>query len=399
MPWKEQDTMDLRTKFALEAIQSDANISDLCRKYGISRPTGYKWRDRLLEQGLAGFHELSRAPQSSPTQLTEQQACALIRIKNAHPNWGPAKIRAIYLRGRPDLEPVSLSSVKRVLERAGLVRKRKRRTRTSAGRLFSERKASACNEVWTVDFKGHWRCRDLSRCEPLTIRDEYSCYLLVVDAMVSARTEDVQRCFECLFRKHGLPGAIRSDNGSPFANGSSVWGITRLSAWFLSLGIDLERSRPGKPQDNGAHERMHLDIAKEVERQPALSLKEQQTALDIWKEEFNEIRPHEALGMRTPSEVYTSRSEKWDGTTETLVYARKQSRKVNKLGEISWKSDRYRISTALQGQQVGLEPSATPGLVRVWYGELLLGELEPSTHRFIRADEGPDKARPLHVSA
>src|SRR5690606_9917653 len=180
----------------------------------------------------------------------------------------------------------------------------KRRKNAETGRIHFGKKAEEVNDVWTVDFKGWWHTLDGVRCEPLTVRDEKSRYVLEVRSMATAKTEAVRAVFEQLFHQHGLPKAIRSDNGSPFAARSAVMGLSRLSAWWLALGIDLERGRPGKPQDNGAHERMHLDIRNELEQCASEDLERQQAAFDIWRKTFNEERPHEALGMRTPAELY-----------------------------------------------------------------------------------------------
>jgi putative transposase len=248
MPWKETDAMNERSEFVLRAIATD-NFRELCHEYGISPKTGYKWKERFLEEGLAGMAEQSRRPDKSPNGLGEAVVCEIIRIKEAHRTWGPRKIRELYARvhGRP-VTP-SESSFKRVLERAGLVEKRRLRKREESGRLHSGRRASAPNEVWTVDFKGSWHGAQGGRCEPLTVRDEYSRYVLDLRRLEDARTQTVRARFEELFRQHGLPGAIRSDNGPPFASVHGLLGLTRLSTWWLALGIDLERGRPGCPME------------------------------------------------------------------------------------------------------------------------------------------------------
>jgi transposase InsO family protein len=229
MPWKETDAMNERSEFVLRAIATD-NFRELCREYGISPKTGYKWKERFLEEGLAGMAEQSRRPDKSPKGLVESVVCEIIRIKEAHRTWGPRKIRQLYARvhGRPTTP--SESSFKRVLERAGLVEKRRLRKREESGRLHSGRRASGPNEVWTVDFKGSWHGAKGGRCEPLTVRDEYSRYVLDLRRLEDARTQTVRARFEELFRQHGLPGSIRSDNGPPFASVHGLLGLTRLSA-------------------------------------------------------------------------------------------------------------------------------------------------------------------------
>ncbi len=209
MPWKQVEPMNQRTEFVLKAIKAE-NFRELCREYGISTKTGYKWKERFLEYGLSGLGELSRRPRSSPGGLDEAVVCEIIRLKARHRHWGPRKLRKVY--ERLHAEPPSESSFKRVLERAGLVEPRRLRARHQTGRLFTGRKATAPNEVWTVDFKGWWYSQG-QRCESLTVRDEFSRYVLELRALADARGQTVRACFERLFAEHGLPGAIRSDNG------------------------------------------------------------------------------------------------------------------------------------------------------------------------------------------
>jgi putative transposase len=330
MPWKASDAMSERTEFVLKALQTD-NFRALCQEYAISPKTGYKWKERFLAKGLAGLTEHSRRPRTSPEGLSEAVVCEIVRLKQRHKYWGARKLRDIY--GRVHAERPSESSFKRVLERAGLVAHRQLRSRQTAGRLFSGRQAQAPNEVWTVDFKGWWYGVAGRRCEPLTVRDEFSRYVLEVRALANAQPQTVRACFEKLFRRHGLPSAIRSDNGAPFASSHGILGLSRLSAWWLALGIDLERSRPGCPQDNGGHERLHLDVARELSgERPA----EQQAAFDEWRQTFNQERPHEALAMKRPGEIYRPSSRPYQGTPEDLTYAQMGARRVHARGYISY---------------------------------------------------------------
>jgi putative transposase len=333
-----------------------------------------------MEQGLFGLGELSRRPKSSPDSLAEAVVCEIIRLKERHRHWGPRKIRAVYERLHGEELP-SESSFKRVLERAGMVEPRRLRARQQSGRLFSGRKAQAPNEVWTVDFKGWWHEAG-GRCEPLTVRDEFSRYVLELRAMADARGQTVRACFERLFERHGVPGAIRSDNGAPFASDQGVLGLSRLSAWWVVLGIDLERGRPGCPQDNGGHERLHLDVERELR---GAQLAERQAGFDEWRKTFNQERPHEALGMKCPAQVYCQSNRPYEGTPEDLEYKAMESRKVAKWGSISWGHRNVFISGALAGWSVGLEPSRE-GNHNVWFGRLLLGQLEEQTLSFKRAE-------------
>jgi putative transposase len=380
MPWKKSGAMEQRTEFALRAMQT-LNFRALCQQYGISTKTGYKWRERFWRKGLAGMEEESRRPKSHSKQLPEEEVCEIVRLKLAHLAWGPRKIRELYLRGHGEV--ASESTFKRVLERTSLTQKRRRRRAPEAGRLSSGRQAAALNEVWTVDFKGWWRKAE-QRCEPLTVRDEYSRYLLEVRAVEDARSETVRKSFERIFERHGLPEAIRSDNGSPFASRQGVLGLSRLSAWWVVLGIDLERGRPGHPQDNAGHERMHKDISRELEAEGACD----QAALDVWRQTFNYERPHEALGMRCPGEVYLASERKYEGTPEDLDYPKMCSRRVSPKGLISLEGQPLFLSASLGGWSVGLKPIAED-LMEVWFGRLLLGQVDLGTRNFVRADIRP----------
>src|SRR6185503_11225022 len=378
MPWKAMEPMNQRTEFVLGALKTD-NFRALCQEYGISPKTGYKWKERFISDGVSGMGEHSRRPKKSPKELSERVVCEMVRLKQKHKSWGPKKLRHVYGRLHPKVP--SESSFKRVLERAGMVEHRRLRRRQEAGRLSSGRKAKAANEIWTVDFKGWWYGGEGQRCEPLTVRDEYSRYVLELRAVANARTETVRDCFEALFRKHGLPGAIRSDNGPPFASIRAILGLSRLSAWWVVLGIDLERSRPGCPQDNGGHERLHLDVQRELRGEKTA---EHQAGLDEWRRTFNHERPHEALEMKTPAQFYSPSKKKYEQTPEDLSYSSMECRRVHRLGYISWGGKRIQLSSALAGWSVGLEPARNEQW-NVWFGKLLLGQLEQRTLSFIQA--------------
>jgi putative transposase len=374
--------MKQRKEFVLKAIHT-GNFRQLCQEYGISPKTGYKWRERFYQYGYEGMMELSRRPLSHARELGEVTICEIIRLKQAHPRWGPRKLRDIYQRLHGQVP--SESSFKRVLERVGMVEKRRVRQRSQAGRICSGRKASAPNEIWTVDFKGWWHRANGQRCEPLTVRDECTRYVLEVRALADARTETLRVCFERLFEQNGVPEAIRSDNGVPFASSSGVLGLSKLSAWWVALGIDLERGRPSCPQDNGAHERLHLDIERELRGE------EQQASFDEWRRTFNEQRPHEALAMKRPAELYQPSARKFEGTPQDLTYPKMDARRVKTTGEISYGKQLIFISTALCGWSVGLEPFE-PGKFNVHFGQLLLGQYDESTASFERTDTSNPKS-------
>jgi len=377
MPWKETQKMDQRIEFALEALRSP-NFRELCRHYGISPKTGYKWRDRFVEKGLAGLEEQSRRPHGHADELSERVVCEIVRLKQAHPHWGPRKIQALYGR-QHGAEVPSESSFKRVLERAGLTEPRRRKHCLETGRLSSGAKAEQPNDIWTVDFKGWWNdCRGL-RVEPLTVRDEYSRMILELRALTDARSDTVRHCFESLFQRHGLPGAIRSDNGSPFASSQALLGLSRLSAWWLALGINLERNRPRCPQDNGGHERMHRDIRYELQSR---RVGRDQEAFEVWRQEYNNERPHQALAMRVPAELYQPSSRPYEGTPEDIDYGGMEPRRVHRnSGAIVYRQEPIFLSRSLGGWSVGL--SGRPdGLIDVWFSTVLLGHLDPQTASF-----------------
>ncbi|WP_269527279.1 IS481 family transposase [Coraliomargarita parva] len=368
-----------RMNFALKSLQDGVNFSELCAEYGISRKTGYKWRERYQKQGAVGLHDLSRKPTNSPNQLSEALMCQIVKLHERHRTWGPKKIRALLLKDIAfAAEAPSESSIKRVFDRCGWTRKRSRRKRQDTGRISSNARAEDNNDVWTVDFKGWWRTGDQQRCEPLTVRDEHSRFMLIAQPMVRSDTDSVRAVFEKLFQHYGLPGAIRSDNGSPFASSKAILGLSRLSVWWLSLGVSLERGRPGKPQDNGAHERMHRDIAAEVQSCAQGTLPEQAAALELWRETFNCVRPHEALGMKTPADVYKPSQRKYTGTPDDIVYPGMIRRRINKRGYLCYEKHRIPISTALAGWSVGLKPVDCEHL-EVYFADQYLGQIELPT--------------------
>jgi len=375
--------MDQRQDFVLRSLQANADFGALCREFGISRKTGYKWKDRFLTDGLAGLHDQSRRPNSSPNELGEAMVCKAIKVKLAHRDWGARKVLTVLARTMPGVELPSESSLKRVFDRAGLVEHRRRRRPESQGaRLQTPLRAERPNQVWTIDFKGWWYTLDRRRFEPLTIRDDYSRYVLCAQALPNAQTETVQAQMTRVFDRYGLPEVIRSDNGSPFAAKNSPLGLSRLSAWWLTLGVHLDRIAPGRPDQNGGHERMHRDMAIGVERRPAADVVVQQAELDVWRRAFNEERPHEALGLRVPADVYERSSRRFDRSPVELEYPSGYDvRKVNNVGGIKIHRRTVSVSAALRGYDVGLEPIAAHRYA-VWFCRVALGEVDVALEKF-----------------
>ena len=392
MSWSVSRLQHIRAEFVMIADDPDSYMTVACRQFGISRKTGYKWLQRYKENGLSGLEDRSRRPRSSPLQLRGDIVVSLVQLHDDHKSWGPKKLRARLpkLGYRPEELP-SLATVARLARRLGWTVSKGRgrpRRHPPTGQLSD---AGHPNDVWTVDFKGWWRTGDGQRCEPLTIRDLYSRYLLCLRPMVRRNTETVRQAFLETFERYGLPDIIRSDNGSPFASIACPHGLTRLSAWWRSLGIKLERIDPGHPEQNGGHERMHGDIARDIQRQPAATVAEEAKRLERWRVTFNVERPHEALGMRTPGEVYRCSSRKLSGTRPyayPLVFDR---RYVHRDGRIRFCGHHVYLSEALGKMTVGLERTDDDAW-RVWFCDLLISELTLANGKFVRhpAAQTPD---------
>jgi len=375
MPWKDECLVNQRHEFVLRALEPGANISALCRAYPVSRKTAYKWIKRFKTRGVLGLEELERGPARTPLKCTADAAVEILALRRAHPTWGPRKLRAVLLRDRPASEVPSSRTVCRVLQRAGesSPRRSRKRRKTSPG-TAPVTVVEGPNDLWTVDFKGWWRTRDGSKCEPLTVRDAHSRFMLAVDVLEKPSYALVREVFERLFKAHGLPKAILSDNGPPFVATSGHVGHSRLSAWWVSLGIEPVRSRPGCPQDNGGHERMHKDMALELELNPALDVVQQQEFCRRWRHEFNHHRPHQALGQQTPASVYRKSSRAYPSSPPELRYPSSMStRRVSKSGALRWRGFHRHLSAGLGGHNVGIEDLGSKRF-RVWFGPACIGE-------------------------
>ena len=359
MPWKEQRAMSQKLEFIEKAGAPRANISALCREYGISRETGHKWLRRFRAQGYTGLTEHSRRPHTSPFTTAEEIIVNILELRERHWSWGPDKIARVLRRAHGEDAP-SKSTVARVLQRLGRIHKRRPPVRVWSVDGRPRIEVHAPNDLWTMDFKGWWCARNRERCEPLTIRDAFSRMVLAVRLLESSRIKDVRQVLQRLFERHGLPLAIQSDNGTPFVSVLARGGLSKLSVWLLSLGIQLVRSRPGCPQDNGGHERMHRDLS-ELECNPAQTRRAQQRACDRWMVEFNEVRPHDALGGKTPAEVYRNSERRSLAPVVPSYPPEWEVRRVFRNGKVSINGDEVFISTALAGQLIGLKQE---GLLR-----------------------------------
>jgi len=376
MSWREVGLDHLRTEFVMVAREPEVSKSAVCREFGISRKTGYKWLQRYAEQGLAGLVDRSRRPRRSPLEVSGAVVLELVRLRGEHPHWGPKKLRALLVRtGYRVGELPALATVGRILRRAGLSETKGRgrpRRWEPTGPLET---GKGPNDVWTVDFKGWWRTGDGQRCEPLGIRDLYSRYVLCLRPMERRRGEDVRRVFAETFERYGLPEAIRSDNGAPFASLHGPHGLTRLSAWWKTLGIRLDRIEPGHPEQNGGHERMHRDLAQEIEGRPAATQAEEARRLERWRIEYNIHRPHEALAMKTPGEVYRRSPRRLEAVQPYRYPTSYLLRRVDSSGYIVFTNRYFRISQALVKTEVGLERLAGTRW-QVWFCDLPVKEID-----------------------
>lgn len=364
--------MDLRNQFVLAATSPGANISQLCREHGVSRTNGYKWIRRFQAEGQAGLDDKSRRPKTI-SGVDGEFVLRIIELRRRYPKWGAKKLRQILLRSPDRVEVPSAKTIARVLDRAGepRVRKPRRRLRVVL-REHQPLVANAPNDVWTVDFKGWWRTRDGRRFEPLTVRDAFSRYVLCLEMLGSTRADVVKPAFERLFDSCGLPRVIRVDNGAPFACTSAPAGLSQLSAWWTSLGIRVSFSRPAHPQDNGAHERMHLDVADQLEADPADGLEVQQRAAAKWRAEFNEVRPHEAIAMQTPAQLYVRSSRRYTGIQPPRYPASYGVRRVSSKGCVRYMGKAVFISESLIGHDLGIRKTQR-GHIAVRFYDLNLG--------------------------
>lgn len=371
--------MKIREEFLLKVLEPDSSMKELCEEYGISRKTGYKWLKRFQEQGIEGLRDMSRRPRSSPLRASGESVLQVLELRDRHPRWGPKKLRKVLQRrngGNSEGAP-SERTIARILSRAGKVASRIRRSVVSAPKEAPAPRIDGPNDLWTVDFKGWWLSADGTKCEPLTVRDAFSRMVLCAQLMRDTRAESVRKQFERLFEVHGLPTGIQVDNGPPFACTRSRGGLTTLSAWWVSLGVELIRGRPGHPEDNGAHERMHSDMSEALQKHPAATLEQQQAAMDKWRHEFNHLRPHEALQQRVPADFYHRSERPYQGPKPQIYPERYLVRKVAASGQIKYRGNVVRVGQALHGYHVGLKP-LTENTFRLFFYEVDLGELELS---------------------
>lgn len=386
MPWKECNAMDERLKFVARLLDGE-KMAALCREFGISRPTGYKIYNRYKDHGIEGLEDRSRRPYRHANQLPFQIERTILRIKKEYDDWGAPKIREKLLRQYPMIKPPAKSTVHAVLDRHGLVKRRKRRRYKAEGTPLSD--AHSPNELWCADYKGEFKLGNRKYCYPLTITDYSSRFLLACEGLESTRSSFAFAVFERVFKEYGLPQAIRTDNGIPFASPNALFGLSKLSIWWLRLGINIERIKPGNPQQNGRHERMHRTLKKEATRPASFNFLQQQGRFDDFIEVYNNERPHQALNMKYPGEVYTPSARVYQPPQEPDYPYHDRTIRITQCGRICIGKRKINLSTVFAGQIVGIREVAD----NIWLVSFLdydlgffdevEGRVEPATNPFL----------------
>jgi transposase InsO family protein len=366
--------MTERQRFVEDARRGLFSMTELCTRYGISRKTGYKWCDRYEAEGQAGLVERSHAPEHCPHRISDRVAQAICEARRAHPSWGPRKLLGWLAPREPTLRLPAASTAGDRLTREGLVKKRRRRRRHLHPGVVAPVTIHP-NDLWTTDFKGQFRTGDREYCYPLTVADLHSRFLLGCDALRSTKGREARPCFERLFQEYGLPAAMRSDNGVPFAS-NGLHGLSQLNVWWMRLGIQHQRIRPASPQENGAHERMHRTLKREATRPAAANRRRQQIAFDRFRAVYNEERPHEALGNRPPASVYRTSRRRLPERLPTIEYpGHYQVRFVSNAGTFRFRNRLLFIANALKQHYIGLEEVAN-GIWSIYFCEVLLARLD-----------------------
>jgi putative transposase len=373
MPWNIKSVMGQRVAFTRTLLRGEKSFSWLCRFFGISRPTGYKWKHRFLSEGRRGLKDLSRRPRRMPRQLQRCWVKRIARFRRAHPHWGPKKLQSCFqkiYRQSPAVRTIALW-----LHRLGLSHPVRRRSPKAGVRAYPGlTRARGSNHVWTADFKGWYRTGDGRRVEPLTVRDLFSRYCLLAQLLPDQSWWRAKGVFTRLFKRYGLPEIIRVDNGGPFASTGPA-GLSRLSAWWVRLGIRVEFTRPAHPQDNGAHEQFHRVLKKETTGPAAYTRRGQQHRTTVWVRSYNHRRPHEALGQKTPAAFYRVSKRRFPKGLPSLVYAPGYLvRRVRSNGEIRWAGRKRFVGEAFVGQPLGLFVESKEKTA-VYFGKQLLGFL------------------------
>ncbi len=372
MPWSETTKMRERMRFVVDVEEDLFSMTELCERYGISRVTGHKWVRRFREAGVSGLADRSRAPAHCPHRTAAAVVELLATARQQHPSWGARKLIRWLERRHPGLALPAPSTATGILKGMGLIKPRRRRRHLSSpSHPLTE--ASTANDVWTADFKGQFKTLDGHYCYPLTVADSFSRYLLACRSQLSVQTLPTKKNFQRLFLEYGMPRVIRTDNGIPFAAPTAIARLSRLSAWWIRLGIRPELIKPSHPEQNGSHERMHKTLKAETTRPAAANATAQQRRFDSFRSEYNQERPHERLDDRTPAELYSASPRCFPKRLPEPEYPRHfEVRKVSRNGGIRWKKGWVNISHSLLEQNVGLE-EIDDGVWSLYFGPVLLG--------------------------
>jgi len=393
MPWKECHVMDERLKFVSRLLEGE-KMAPLCAAFGISRKTGYKIFERYKDCGVAAFSDRSRRPYRQANRLPPQLEAMIVRLKREYPGWGAPKIREKLRRQSPAPHLPAISTVHAVLDRHGLVQKRRRRRLRATGTELS--RPTGPNALWCADYKGEFMLGDRRYCYPLTITDFASRYLLTCEALSTTQEKFAFTVFERTFKEFGLPQAIRTDNGVPFASAHALYGLSKLAVWWLRLGIEIERIQPGHPQQNGRHERMHLTLKKEATKPAAANVLQQQARFDTFLEQYNQQRPHQALDMKVPADLYVRSDRLYRGLEELTYPFHDGTFTVTQCGRICFKARKVNLSHVFAGQNVGVTQVGE----RVWLVTFMrydLGYFDDETCRLEPIDNPfrPKKVLPM----
>jgi transposase InsO family protein len=385
-----------RIQFVQDVLRGEATVVEVCRRYGVSRKTGYQWWSRFRAEGAAGLVDRSRRPRHSPEATPRAVVELLTAERCRHPRWGPKKLLRVLERKHPGVELPAISTAARILKREGLIKPRRRRGRPV--RILTRRGWGVePNDLWTADHKGQFRVGNGRMCYPLTIADSFSRYLLDVRACESTRHRDARAVFERAFREYGLPARILTDNGVPFGS-TGVVGLSRLAVWWLKLGIGVERIEPGRPEQNGQHERMHRTLKAEATRPPRGSLLAQQRCFNAFRAEYNRERPHEALSQDVPAQHYRSSARAYSSEFAGLDYPDTfERRQVREGGDIKWRGRAVFVSEVLRGEMVGLNETGS-GIWSVYVGPLCVGAIHGKEARLRRPRKPRKETQVLPMS-
>jgi putative transposase len=390
MPWRASSVMEEKLRFVFEYDQGERSMTELCQRYGIARETGYVWLRRYRAVGVAGLVERSRATLRHANQTSEAMERMIVELRQAHMKWGPRKLKRILERDEPGRSWPAASTIGALLKREGLVVGRSKRLRTAP---YTEPLAHADgpNRVWCADFKGWFRTQDGERIDPLTISDAHSRYLLRCQAVEKTDTARAMAIFEAAFREYGMPEAIRTDNGAPFAS-RALAGLSRLAVWWMKLGIVPERIEAGHPEQNGRHERMHRTLQQETAEPAAANRREQQRVMERFRKEYNEVRPHEALGMQTPAAVYRRSPRRFPARLPETVYPETMLViPVHQKGYFRWKKHEVFVSEVLWGERLGLLPIDDCSFT-LYFSKFPIARFDPQ-HAYLRPLRPLNKAK------